>query len=55
MTEIEAANGVTIVQEPDASDAPHMPLHVLKNDSPRYIVKASEIESPLWRLVVGDT
>jgi two-component system chemotaxis response regulator CheB len=55
MKDIEAAGGVTIVQEPDDADAPQMPRHVLKNDSPRYIVKAAEIESLLWRLVAGDT
>lgn len=55
MKDIEAAGGVTIVQEPDDADAPQMPRHVLQNDSPRYVVKASEIESLLWRLVVGDT
>ena len=55
MRAVEAAGGATIVQDPDDASAPQMPRHVLNNDSPRYRVKASEIEPLIRRLVVGET
>lgn len=53
MRDIEAEGGVTIVQEPDDARAPQMPRHVLHNDSPRYSVKAENIEPLIRRLIVG--
>jgi len=55
MKDIEAAGGVGIVQDPDDATAPQMPRHVVRNDSPRYCVKASEIAQLVQRLVAGGT
>ena len=55
MKDVEAAGGVTVVQAPDDADAPQMPRHVLKNDSPRHIVTAAELKPLIWRLVAGDS
>lgn len=55
MRDIEAAGGVGIVQDPEDAIAPQMPRHVIRNDSPRYCVKASEIAPLVKRLVTGKT
>jgi two-component system chemotaxis response regulator CheB len=55
MRDIEAAGGIGIVQDPDDASSPQMPRHVVRNDSPRYCVKASEIAPLLQRLVAGKT
>lgn len=54
MRDIEAAGGVTIVQDPEDASAPQMPRHVIRNDSPRYRVSASEIGPLIRRLVIGE-
>jgi PAS domain S-box-containing protein len=54
MRDIEAAGGVTIVQDPDDAIAPQMPRHVILNDHPRYCVEACEMEPLIRRLVVGE-
>lgn len=54
MRDIEAAGGVTIVQQPRDASAPQMPRHVLEKNSPQYSLKASEIEPLIRRLLVGE-
>ncbi len=53
LRDIEAAGGATIVQDPEDAMAPQMPRHVIRNDSPRYRVKASELALLIQRLVIG--
>jgi two-component system chemotaxis response regulator CheB len=55
MRDIEAAGGVGIVQDPEDATAPQMPRHVIRNDSPDYCVKASEIAPLVQRLAAGKT
>jgi len=55
MRDIEAAGGIGIVQDPDDAPSPQMPRHVIRNDSPRYCVKASEIAPLVQQLVAGKT
>lgn len=53
MRDIEAAGGATIVQDPEDATAPQMPKHVIRHDSPRFRLKASEIPQLVQRLVTG--
>jgi two-component system chemotaxis response regulator CheB len=53
MRDIVAAGGVTIVQDPEDASAPQLPKHVIRNDSPRYCVKASEMGPLIQQLVAG--
>ena len=53
MRDIEAAGGVTIVQDPEDATAPQLPKHVIRNDSPRYCVKASEMGSLIQQVLAG--
>jgi len=52
MRDIEAAGGVSIVQDPDDAIASRMPWHVIRNDSPRYRAKGADISSLVQRLVL---
>lgn len=55
LRDIEEAGGTSIVQDPEDAVAPQMPRHVVRNDSPRYRSKASEISLLVQRLVLGKT
>lgn len=55
LRDIEEAGGTSIVQDPEDAVAPQMPRHVVRNNSPRYRSKASEISLLVQRLVLGKT
>lgn len=55
LRDVEAAGGVSIVQDPEDASVPRMPRHVIKNDHPRYSAKASEIAPLVQRLIRGET
>jgi two-component system chemotaxis response regulator CheB len=54
MRDVEAAGGVSIVQDPEDASVPRMPRHVISNDHPRYSVKASELAPLVGRLIGGE-